>query len=80
MFYGGNPDQWAPQFHMQDMKNDIFSGDLPSNISFEYNDDLLHDFIVHPEMIEPATDFILKSIKGPTTRTRGGQHTLKSKL
>ena len=69
MFYGDNPDQWAPQFHMQDMENDIASGDLPSNISFEYNDDLLHDFIVHPEMIEPATDC-----------TRGGQHTLKSKL
>jgi len=62
ILFCGGPDQWAPEFHLDEMSSDIANGSLPKNIILEYNDDLVHGFIVYPEMIEPVVNFICKSI------------------
>ena len=38
-------------------------GKLPNNICTEYRGDLVHDFVVHVEMVEPVVDFICRQIK-----------------
>lgn len=62
MLFCGGPDQWAPKFHLDEMSSAIANGSLPKNITLEYNDDLVHGFIVYPEMIEPVVNYICKSI------------------
>ena len=37
-------------------------GKLPKNIYTEYMDDLVHDFVVHVEMVKPVVDFICRCI------------------
>ena len=56
-------DHWAPLFHMHDIiqcKNDNM---LPSNINVNVNKNLVHGFIVFPEMILEVVYFVLNSIR-----------------
>ena len=77
ILYAGGPDQWAPESHMQELKNDIATGVLPhNNIKLQYNENLVHDFIVRPGMIQPTADFVLDSINslGPGTEVGLKKH------
>mmetsp|Transcript_13628 Transcript_13628/g.25598 ORF Transcript_13628/g.25598 Transcript_13628/m.25598 type:complete len:381 (-) Transcript_13628:5328-6470(-) len=64
ILYCGRPDQWAPKNHMDDLNKDISHGKLPNNnaLIMEYNDDLIHSFIVYPHMVEPVVTFICNSV------------------
>mmetsp|Transcript_3297 Transcript_3297/g.6407 ORF Transcript_3297/g.6407 Transcript_3297/m.6407 type:complete len:375 (+) Transcript_3297:82-1206(+) len=64
MLFCGGPDQWAPHFHIEDLNRLRLDGKLPTNIQTEYFDSLVHDFIVHPEMLEPVIGFICRHIRG----------------
>ncbi len=76
MLYCGGPDQWAPKSHMIELRTRIALGEIPKNITLEYAHNLLHAFVVDPEMIKHATDFVLKSILKSRTKHGG----LQSKL
>jgi len=73
MLYCGGPDQWAPKSHMEDIQEAKTAGSLPNNITLEYMDDLVHGFIVYPQMVGPAADFVCRSIASATV-TKGQNH------
>lgn len=60
--YGTAMDQWAPKFHMEELEQHKADGVVPQNIHLEYNDNLVHAFIVSPPMIDPVVDYIIRSI------------------
>ena len=62
MLFCGGPDHWAPHFHLEELEALRKEGKLPNNIYTEYRDNLVHDFVVHVEMLEPVADFICKYI------------------
>lgn len=62
MLFCGGPDQWAPHFHIEDLDSLRRQGNIPSNIYTEYCEDLVHDFVVRPTMIQPVIDFCIRSI------------------
>jgi hypothetical protein len=62
ILFCGGPDQWAPLFHLKDLECLQGRSDVPKNIHSEYLDELRHDFVVHPEMIEPVAQFCIQSI------------------
>ena len=64
ILFCGNPDQWAPKAHMEELK-ELKRKSLINNIHFTYIQQLRHDFIVHPNMIEPVIDFVLAEILSP---------------
>lgn len=64
ILFCGNPDQWAPKAHMEELK-ELKRKSLIKNIHFTYIQQLRHDFIVHPDMIEPVIDFVLAEILSP---------------
>ena len=64
ILFCGNPDQWAPRAHMEELK-ELKRKSLINNIHFTYIQQLRHDFIVHPNMIEPVIDFVLAEILSP---------------
>ena len=47
---------------MKDLRRMQLSSEIPNNINTQYLDDLSHDFVVHPEMIDPVTNFCVQSI------------------
>ena len=59
MLYCGGPDQWAPITHMLEIAEKQKTGSYPKNIHLQYQDDLIHGFVVIPEMIAPVTTFII---------------------
>mmetsp|Transcript_20439 Transcript_20439/g.41935 ORF Transcript_20439/g.41935 Transcript_20439/m.41935 type:complete len:414 (-) Transcript_20439:369-1610(-) len=63
ILFCGCPDQWAPLFHMEDLKLLQRNSKVPHNINMLYIEELRHDFVVHPEMIEPVVRFCLNSIR-----------------
>lgn len=63
MLFCGGPDHWAPHFHLEELEALRKEGKLPNNICTEYMGDLVHDFVVHVEMVEPVVDFIFRQIK-----------------
>jgi len=77
LLFCGGLDQWAPKFHMHEISAGIADGSLPKNMTLEYNDNLVHGFIVYPEMVEPVVNFIYKAI---IDSVEGGAVSLKSKL
>mmetsp|Transcript_10060 Transcript_10060/g.14943 ORF Transcript_10060/g.14943 Transcript_10060/m.14943 type:complete len:372 (-) Transcript_10060:1232-2347(-) len=64
ILFCGCPDQWAPLSHMKELK-ELKSKSQISNIDCVYMESLTHDFVVHPEMIEPVVGFCLDQIKRP---------------
>jgi len=60
MLFCGGPDHWAPHFHIEELEDLRKEGKLPKNIYTEYRGDLVHDFVVHKEMVGPVVDFICK--------------------
>jgi len=68
MLFCGGPDQWAPHFHLEDLNALRCQGKIPSNIYTAYFDNLIHDFIVHPEMVLPVVDFCIKSIRARSAK------------
>ena len=65
LFCGGpHQDQWAPLHHMQCLEQ-MKSKAIIHNIQCAYIEELTHDFIVHPKMIEPVIQFCLDQIKHP---------------
>lgn len=64
ILFGGCPDQWAPLSHMKKIE-ELKSKAVISNVECVYMEELTHDFIVHPHMIEPVIQFCLDQIKHP---------------
>jgi len=73
-------DHWAPLSHMNDIKESQKSNLIPKSISVEYNDQLLHGFVVYPEMITPVVDFVLKSVKNIITTSPDQMQMIRSNL
>ena len=69
MLFCGGPDHWAPHFHLEELEALRKEGKLPKNIYTEYMDDLVHDFVVHVEMVKPVVDFICRCIGQGVTGT-----------
>jgi len=72
MLFVGGPDIWAPNFHLEELLEYQRRGIIPSNINMEYNEKLLHDFVVHEEMIPPAIDFVLSAVLKEPSRRKDG--------
>lgn len=64
ILFGGCPDQWAPLSHMKKIE-ELKSKAVISNVECVYIEELRHDFVVHPQMIEPVIEFCLDQIKHP---------------
>uniref|UniRef100_A0A7S2UIV0 AB hydrolase-1 domain-containing protein n=1 Tax=Attheya septentrionalis TaxID=420275 RepID=A0A7S2UIV0_9STRA len=62
MLFCGGPDMWAPESHMDDLKESKRRGTIPPNIHLEYKEELLHGFVVFPTMVEPVVSFCLRAI------------------
>ena len=62
ILFCGGPDHWAPSLHIKDLKKLQNQGKIPPNIYTEYIDELVHDFVVHPDMISPVISFCVNSI------------------
>ena len=76
ILFCGCPDQWAPLFHMKDLERMQLQSEIPSNITALHIDELRHDFVVHPKMIDPVVQFCIQSMKQSTVVT----NQLSSKL
>jgi len=63
ILFCGDPDQWAPKGHMEDLQKMQQSAVIPHNVYTEYIDLLRHDFVVHPEQIEPVINFVVSRIR-----------------
>jgi hypothetical protein len=50
---------------MNELKEAQKKGLIPTNISFEYIDDLVHGFVVNTDMIPPVVDFSVRSMMMP---------------
>jgi len=69
MLFCGGPDKWAPAFHLDELLESQRKGVIPSNIDIEYKEKLLHDFIVHQEMIPSVIAFVVGAVmKEPSKR------------
>ena len=77
ILFCGLPDQWAPMRHLDDIRRMQHQSLLPDNIYTEYIDSLRHDFVVHPEQIEPVVGFCIDRIK--SARQTSGFH-MRSRL
>lgn len=62
ILYCGGPDQWAPYSHMEELRKMQDAGSLSRNIETKYMDDLVHGFVVFPEMVGPVVSFVVDSI------------------
>ncbi len=71
-------DHWAPIFHMDDIIQAKKQNFLPSNISVELNEKMVHGFTVNPEMIPAVVDFVVNSII--SFKVLGGVNVTRSKL
>lgn len=66
-----DPDQWAPLFHMEDLQRLQSSLTIPRNIETQYLDGLSHDFVVHPEMLQPVVQFCIRCIEQRVSNGNG---------
>ena len=48
---------------MKDLKKLQSRSEIPNNIHTEFIEELRHDFVVHPEMIEPVVQFCVDRIR-----------------
>ena len=62
LLFCGGPDQWAPHFHLVELKALQNNGTVPANIRTKYCPELVHDFVVHPGMVGTVVDFCVSSI------------------
>jgi len=72
MLYVGGPDHWAPPFHMDDLQQLRDRGSIPKSVNWTYMPELLHGFVVFPEMVPVVADFCFQAIckvKGTTYLT-----------
>ena len=60
----GGPDQWAPLNHMLEVIEKQNNGSFPRNVHLQYRDDLVHGFVVIPDMIDPVVQFVIESCSG----------------
>lgn len=67
MLYCGAPDQWAPFSHIADIQDLQKKGSIPENISITYMKELLHAFIIYPNMIPSVLDFVIQSVQKNVT-------------
>ena len=65
------PDQWAPLFHMIDLQKIKRSSQVPQNMQFDYIENLRHDFVVHPEMLQPVVQFCIRCIEQRVSNGNG---------
>jgi len=56
-------DQWAPESHLRDLQYMQSQSQIPNNIYMEYMRQIQHDFIVHPEQIDPVVEYCVGRIK-----------------
>ncbi len=78
-------DHWAEVSHLRAIKEGQRDKRIPTNIHLEFNKDLVHAFIVNPEMIPPVVAFIMRSVKSVMSSKVMGEKSntilsLKSKL
>mmetsp|Transcript_23604 Transcript_23604/g.35434 ORF Transcript_23604/g.35434 Transcript_23604/m.35434 type:complete len:370 (-) Transcript_23604:47-1156(-) len=62
LLYCGGPDQWAPYSHMKEMREKQDAGILSRDIQTKFMADLVHGFVVFPEMVDPVVSFVVDSI------------------
>ena len=55
-------DQWAPESHLRDLQYMQSQSQIP-NIQMDYTTKIQHDFIVHPEQIDPVVEYCVGKIK-----------------
>ena len=48
---------------MNDLQRMKSSSEIPNNIHFEYIKEIRHDFVVHPEQIDPVVKFSVERIR-----------------
>jgi len=56
-------DQWAPESHLHDLQFMQSKSQIPNNIHMKYKNQVQHDFIVHPEQIDPVVEYCVERIK-----------------
>lgn len=56
-------DQWAPEFHREDLERLKQHSEIPNNIQIEYMEELRHDFVVRPEQIDPIAQFCVNTLQ-----------------
>ena len=56
-------DQWAPESHLHDLQYMQSQSQIPNNIHMDYTTNIQHDFIVHPEQIDPVVEYCVGKIK-----------------
>jgi len=55
--------QWAPEFHREDLQRMKSRSEIPNNIHTENIDELRHDYVVHPDQIDPVVRYCVERIK-----------------
>jgi hypothetical protein len=69
---------------MHDLQRMKSSSEIPNNIHIEYIKEIRHDFVVHPEQIDPVVKFCVERIqkggKEITGTQSGGIINLRSRL
>ena len=48
---------------MNDLQRMKSSSEIPNNIHFEYIKEIRHDFVIHPEQIDPVVKFCVERIQ-----------------
>lgn len=62
ILYVGN-DKWARKFHIEDIADLKARGEIPNNIHTTYLKQLVHDYVVRPEMVVPVDDWCFDAIQ-----------------
>jgi hypothetical protein len=58
-----NADQWCPQQHMEELEKAKTANLIPHNIFMKCEENLLHAFVVYPEMVGVVVDYVCDSVK-----------------
>ena len=69
ILYVGN-DKWAREFHISDIKELQARGVIPKNIHTTHLPQLVHDYIVRPEMVTHVDEFCLDAIQEHVLQAR----------
>ena len=62
ILYSPHNDHWAPLSHMEEIIQAKKENSLPANITVEYDKNIVHGFVVFPEMVRSVVHFVVKSV------------------
>ena len=71
ILFCNGPNQWAPPSHADDILESQRKSNLPNNIEIVREYGLLHDFIVHREMVPVALEFIVGAVMRGSREAEG---------